>query len=107
VSVLGNERPTPPDELAEDEAAEWRAIASRMPHDWFTRENHPLLCEYCRHIVRARDLARDITKFKQFPAEVRLTSEGIQRYDTLLRMADRERAAIVAACMVIVVARNP
>jgi hypothetical protein len=51
VSVLGNERPAPPDELTEEEAEEWRAIASRMPHDWFTRENHPLLCEYCRHIV--------------------------------------------------------
>jgi hypothetical protein len=59
VSLLGNERPAPPDELAEEEAAEWRAIASRMPHDWFTRENHPLLAEYCRHIVRARDLAGD------------------------------------------------
>jgi hypothetical protein len=57
--VLGNERPAPPDELTEEEAEEWRAIASRMPHDWFTRENHPLLAEYCRHIVRARDLAGD------------------------------------------------
>jgi hypothetical protein len=95
LSVLGNERPAPPDELTEEEAEEWRAIASRMPHDWWTRENFPLLCEYCRHIVRARDLAKDITAFKRFPPEVRLTSDGIQRYDMLLRMADRERAAIV------------
>lgn len=95
VSVLGNERPAPPDELTEEEAAEWRAIAGRMPVDWFTRENHPLLAEYCRHIVRARDLAGDIAKFKRFEAEVRLTTEGVQRYDTLLRMADRERAAMV------------
>jgi hypothetical protein len=79
----------------EEEAEEWRAIAGRMPHDWFTRKNHPLLAEYCRHIVRARDLAQDIAKFKRFPAEVRLTSDGIQRYDMLLRMADRERAAMV------------
>jgi hypothetical protein len=50
---------------------------------------------YCRHIVRARDLAGDIAKFKRFPAEVRLTTDGIQRYDMLLRMADRERAAMV------------
>jgi hypothetical protein len=95
VSVLGNERPAPPDDLTEEEAEEWRAIASRMPHDWFTRENFPLLAEYCRHIVRSRDLAKDIAAFKRFPTEVRLTTDGIHRYDTLLRMADRERAALV------------
>jgi hypothetical protein len=59
VSVLGNERPAPPDELTREEAEEWRAIASRMPHDWFMREIHPLLAECCRHIVRVRDLAGD------------------------------------------------
>jgi hypothetical protein len=95
VNVLGNERPAPPDDLTESEAKEWREIAGRMPPDWFTRENFPLLAEYCRHIVRARDLAGDIAKFKRFPAEVRLTTDGIQRYDMLLRMADRERAAMV------------
>jgi hypothetical protein len=95
VNVLGNDRPAPPDDLAETEAKEWREIAGRMPPDWFTRENFPLLAEYCRHIVRARGLAGDIAKFKRFPAEVRLTSDGIQRYDMLLRMADRERAAMV------------
>jgi hypothetical protein len=95
VNVLGNDRPAPPDDLAETEAKEWREIAGRMPPDWFTRENFPLLAEYCRHIVRARDLAQDITAFKRFPPEVRLTSDGIQRYDMLLRMADRERATMV------------
>jgi hypothetical protein len=95
VSMLGDARPAPPDELAEAEAKEWREIAARLPHDWWTRENYPLLVEYCRHIVRARDLAGDIAKFRRFPAEVRLTTDGIQRYDMLLRMADRERAAMV------------
>jgi hypothetical protein len=95
VNVLGNERPAPPDELTEIQAVEWREIAARMPPDWFTRENFPLLEEYCRHIVRARVLAADITKFERFPSEVRLTSDGIQRYDMLLRMADRERAALL------------
>jgi hypothetical protein len=59
VSVLGNERPAPPEDLTDEEAKEWRAIVGRMPADWFTRENFPLLVEYCRHVVRARDLARD------------------------------------------------
>jgi hypothetical protein len=95
VNVLGNERPAPPDELTEDEAKEWREIAARMPPDWFTRENFPLLAEYCRHIVRARDLAKDITTFKRFPPEVRMTSDGIRLIDMLLKAADRERAAMV------------
>jgi hypothetical protein len=95
VSMLGNERPAPPEELGEEEALEWQAIAGRMPADWFTRENFPLLADYCRHIVRARDLAQDIAKFKRFPAEVRLTTDGVKRYDKLLGMADRERAAMV------------
>jgi hypothetical protein len=56
VNVLGNERPAPPDDLTEIEAVEWREIAARMPPDWFTRENFPLLCEYCWHIVRAQIL---------------------------------------------------
>ena len=67
VSLIADARPAPPDELAVEEAEEWRAIARRMPADWFARENHPLLSEYCRHIVRARDLAGDIATFKRFP----------------------------------------
>jgi hypothetical protein len=58
VNVLGNERPAPPDDLTEEEAEEWRAIVSRMPHDWFTRENRPLLAEHCRHIVSGQDVPR-------------------------------------------------
>jgi hypothetical protein len=63
VQVLGNERPAPPDELTEEEAEEWRAIASRMPHDWWTRENYPLLAEYCRHIVSGQDVPRGAFRF--------------------------------------------
>ena len=95
VSVLNEARPAPPNELTEEEATEWREIAARLPHDWFVRENYPLLMEYCRHIIRARDLAGDIVKFKRFPDEVRETTEWVEHYDRLLRMADRERAAIV------------
>jgi hypothetical protein len=94
VSVLGNERPPPPEELGEAEAEEWRAIAGRMPPDWFTRESHPLLVAYCRHIVAARVLAADMAKFMRFPPEMRLTSDGIDLYDKLRKMADRESRVI-------------
>jgi hypothetical protein len=94
VSVLGNKRPAPPEELTEEEAEEWRAIAGRMPPDWFTRESHPLLAAYCRHIVAARLLAKDIERFSRFPPEVRLASDGIELYDRLRKMADRESRVI-------------
>jgi hypothetical protein len=51
-------RPAAPDELTDEQAAEWEAVVSRMPGGWLTREQHPLLIQYCRHIVSARRLAQ-------------------------------------------------
>ena len=51
-------RPSPPDELTDEQAITWREIVDRLPADWFQRENHPLLVQYCRHVVRARHLAQ-------------------------------------------------
>jgi hypothetical protein len=50
-------RPEPPSELTEEQAIEWRATVNRLPPDWFPRETHPMLVQYCRLIVRARRLA--------------------------------------------------
>lgn len=48
------ERPAPPDDLTDEQAAEWVAIVERMPADWFPRETWSLLVQYCRHIVAAK-----------------------------------------------------
>ena len=48
------ERPAPPDDLTDEQAAEWRAVVERMPADWFPRETWPLLVQYCRHVVAAK-----------------------------------------------------
>ena len=56
--LRGDERPKPPPGLTEEQAAEWRAVVDRLPADWFARENHGLLAQYCRHVTTIRRLAR-------------------------------------------------
>lgn len=51
-------RPDPPAELTAEEAHEWRAVVDRLRADWFPRETHALLVQYCRLICRARFLAK-------------------------------------------------
>jgi hypothetical protein len=64
VVSFGVRRPSPPDELTEEQAKEWRSIVERMPSDWFKREQFALLVAYCRHVCRARFLAKQIEAFK-------------------------------------------
>jgi hypothetical protein len=57
-------RPPSPEELEPEEQAEWKAIVERLPADWFTGENIPMLRELCRHICYAREFARQIVKVR-------------------------------------------
>jgi hypothetical protein len=91
VASLPEHRPAPPDDLTEEQAEEWRAIASRMPADWFTRETHPMLAQYCRHVSKARVLGKQIDAFD--PAWL-TEADGLAMYDRLTHMADRESKAI-------------
>ena len=58
--VVPGTRVPPPPELNLAEAATWREIVERLPADWFTAENRPLLKELCRHIGHADALSVDI-----------------------------------------------
>jgi len=51
-------RPEPPDSLTDKQKEEWDAVVKRMPIDWFPRETHALLAQYCRHVTRADDIAQ-------------------------------------------------
>ena len=51
-------RPVAPSHLADEEAAEWEAIVSALPADWFPRDTHALLEQHCQHIIRARRIAQ-------------------------------------------------
>jgi hypothetical protein len=58
-------RPAPPVELSDEEADEWRAIVDRLPAEWFARETHGLLVQYCRHVVAARRVSQLIAAIQE------------------------------------------
>lgn len=87
VSVERVERPDAPYDLTDEQAGEWWAIVNRLPADWFPRETHGLLSDYCRHVVRSRRVAQLITAAE---AEDDL---DIEKLDRLYKMAERESRA--------------
>jgi len=82
------ERPRPPEELTDEQALEWVEIVNRLPADWFNRETHGLLAQYCRHLSVSRKLAKLILDLEGSPEFT------VKEYDKLLKMQDRESRAI-------------
>lgn len=82
------ERPDAPYDLTDEQSAEWWAVVNRMPADWFPRETHGMLAQYCRHVVAARRVAQLIAN-----AEKAKTLD-LGEYDQLLKMQEREGRAI-------------
>jgi hypothetical protein len=83
-------RPDPPNELTDEQAVEWREVVNRMPADWFGRETHGMLAQYCRHVVAARrvaELVATIEKDQDF---------DLLAYDRALKMQEREGRALSA-----------
>lgn len=81
-------RPDAPYDLTDEQSAEWWAVVNRMPADWFPRETHGMLAQYCRHVVAARRVAQLIAN-----AEKAKTID-IGEYDQLLKMQEREGRAM-------------
>lgn len=81
-------RPDPPPDLTDEQAHEWRSIVNRLPAEWFPRETHGMLAQYCRHVVAARRIAQLIAEFE------RREDFSIEEYDRLLKMQEREGRAI-------------
>ena len=82
------ERLRPPHDLNDEEVEVWHAVVSTMPADWFDKGTAPILSQYCRHAVQARRLGEMIE---------RATSDAeldIRDYDRLLKMQQRESAAL-------------
>jgi hypothetical protein len=91
VATLPAGRPPPPKDLTDEQAEEWRAVVARMPAGWFTRETHPLLAQFCRHVVRARQIEKTLDEYTKQLLE---TDEGLDPLDRLAKMADREARAM-------------
>ena len=88
--ISAKKRPAPPGELTTDQANEWRAVVNRMPADWFGRESHAMLIQYCRHVVSARRVAQLIESLISGSTP----DEWLQDYDRLLKMQEREGRAL-------------
>lgn len=83
-------RPQPPLDLTPEETDEWASVVDSLPADWFPRETHGLLRQYCRHIVSARRVSQLID------AEMARDPVDIPMLDKLLGMQARETSAIKA-----------
>lgn len=86
--IVSVHRPLPPEDLNPEQAIEWQAIVDRMPADWFPRETHGLLAQYCRHVTASKLIASLIE------GVISKETLDIKKYDRLLRMQEREGRAI-------------
>jgi len=84
-------RPKAPDNLTDEQKEEWTAIVNRLPADWFARESHPVLAQYCRHAVTSYRVSQLIDQEEQSDEFT------IDAYDQLLRIQARE--SNVLACL--------
>lgn len=82
-------RPDAPYDLTDEQAEEWWAVVNRLPADWFPRETHGVLAQYCRHVVAARRVAQLVDAEERSEGEL-----DLGRYDQLLKMQEREGRAL-------------
>jgi hypothetical protein len=85
--------PKPPTELTDGQADVWRAVVCHLRGDWVPPAGFPVLVEYCRHVCRARLLQSQI---EAFAVEWTSVEGGLERFDRLLSMADRETKSVIA-----------
>lgn len=84
-------RPEPVSGLTTDQANEWIDIVNRLPAEWFPRETHGMLAQYCRHIVSSRRVGELIESL----VGGEMASENfVGDYDKLLKMQEREGRAM-------------
>ena len=81
-------RPDAPYDLTDEQSQEWWAVVNRMPADWFPRETHGMLAQYCRHVVSARRVAQLIANAEK------AKKLDLAEYDQLLKMQEREGRAL-------------
>lgn len=82
------QRPDAPYDLTDEQATEWWAVVNRMPADWFPRETHGMLSQYCRHVVSARRVAQLIEQ------AMKADAFDVDAYNQLLIMQEREGRAL-------------
>ena len=88
-----SERLPAPVHLTDAERQIWIDTVNDQPATAFTVTHVPVLEMYCRHVIRSRILATEIEAFD--PAWL-ADKEGLDRYEKLLKIAERESRAASA-----------
>jgi hypothetical protein len=90
-SITAINRPVPPGCLTTEQANTWRSVVDRLPADWFPRESHAILEQYCRHVDAGRRIASLIEHLLSNNDDLDYL---ITEFDRLLRMQERESRAM-------------
>jgi hypothetical protein len=93
VDVIRRMPAPPPPELTDAQAQVWRDAVSSMPGNWLQRGAYGILIEYTRHVCRGRLLEGQVARFEE---EWLKEDGGLERFDKLLAMAEREGKAALA-----------
>ena len=76
--------------MSDAEMSVWAEVVNDQPAGAFTATHAPLLEMYCRHVVNNRIIADEILGFdRAWLAD----DDGLKRYDTLLKLSERESRA--------------
>jgi hypothetical protein len=90
VPMLVTKRLLPALHLSNSERTVWLEIVNDQPAGAFTETHTHLLEMYCRHVVQSRILAEEVAAYdRTWLAD----AEGLDRFDKLLKMAERETRA--------------
>ena len=85
-----SKRLKPPATINDAEISVWSEVVNDQPANAFTATHAPLLEMYCRHVVNNRIIADELLNFNRaWLAD----EDGLKRYDTLLKLAERESRA--------------
>lgn len=85
--VVLTARLAPSPHLSDAEIVVWCRVVNDQPASAFTELNRDMMDLYCQHVVTAQVLDDEI---KAFDREWLRDDDGLKRYDTLLKMRERE-----------------
>lgn len=85
--VTSQSRLGPSAHLSDAEQVVWCRLVNDQPANAFSDTHRDLLDLYCQHVVSAQVLDDEI---KAFDREWLRDGDGLKRYDTLLKMRERE-----------------
>ena len=88
IDVTSVARPDAPYDLDDERAVEeWHAVVARMPADWFQRETHGNLTNYCKHIAANWYIGKLIQEC------INTNPFDFARYNEFLKAQERESRA--------------